>query len=75
MEEALRLLLAASAISLVIYTFQYGISRLTHGRKLPLPPGPKGWPILRNLFDLSTDSPWETAAEWSKTYGEERSSA
>ena len=38
--------------------------------RLPLPPGPKGWPILGNALDMPTKRPWEKYHEWSKTYGE-----
>ena len=36
---------------------------------LPLPPGPKGLPIIGNLLDVPTMSPWKTFHEWSKLYG------
>jgi len=38
-------------------------------RRLPLPPGPKGWPIIGNLFDIPKGNAWETYAEWGKVYG------
>jgi len=34
-----------------------------------LPPGPKGWPIIGNLFDMPPDYPWLTYAAWGKTFG------
>ena len=36
---------------------------------LPLPPGPKGYPLIGNLFDMSVDKPWVAYDEWRKTYG------
>ena len=48
--------------------------RLNKGRErnpngLPLPPGPKGYPLIGNLFDMPTDKPWVVYDEWRKTYG------
>jgi len=37
---------------------------------LPLPPGPKGYPLLGNLFDMPIDKPWLVYDEWRKTYGD-----
>ncbi|KAF9044301.1 cytochrome P450 [Panaeolus papilionaceus] len=37
---------------------------------LPLPPGPKGYPIIGNLLDMPTEKAWLTYHEWSKTYGD-----
>ena len=36
---------------------------------LPLPPGPKGYPVIGNLFDMPDDKPWVVYDEWRKTYG------
>ena len=35
----------------------------------PLPPGPKGYPLLANLFDVLVDKAWLVYDEWRKTYG------
>ncbi|KAF9026329.1 cytochrome P450 [Hymenopellis radicata] len=37
-------------------------------RRRFLPPGPKGWPIVGNLFDLPSQKEWSTWAQWSKQY-------
>lgn len=37
-------------------------------RRLPLPPGPKGYPIVGNLFDMPHDLQWEKYFDWSKKY-------
>jgi len=50
------------------------LSRLLRDRgnnpnRLPLPPGPKGYPVIDNLFDLTADKLWKVFDKWSKTYG------
>ena len=35
-----------------------------------LPPGPKGYPIVGNLFDLPATHAWERFGAWGKQYGE-----
>ena len=36
---------------------------------LPLPPGPKGYPLIGNLFDMTVNKSWVVFDEWRKTYG------
>jgi hypothetical protein len=36
---------------------------------LPLPPGPKGYPLIGNFFDMPIDKPWLVYDEWCKIYG------
>ncbi|PPQ64455.1 hypothetical protein CVT24_008465 [Panaeolus cyanescens] len=35
-------------------------------RRLPLPPGPTGWPIIGNVFDMPPNSEWEAFQRWGK---------
>jgi hypothetical protein len=36
---------------------------------LSLPPGPKGYPLIGNLFDMPAHNSWIVYDEWRKTYG------
>ena len=36
---------------------------------LPLPPGPKGYPLIGNLFDMPAQKSWVVYDEWGKIYG------
>lgn len=37
----------------------------------PLPPGPRGYPIIGNIFDMPSllDQTWLTFAKWGEQYG------
>ncbi|KAH9830993.1 cytochrome P450, partial [Rhodofomes roseus] len=37
--------------------------------RLPLPPGPRGLPLLGNALQIPTDRSWLVFAEWARTYG------
>ena len=43
--------------------------RIKHRSRLPLPLGPRGHPIIGNLFDIPTYKSWEAFDEWFKIYG------
>jgi hypothetical protein len=49
---------------------QWNKGRIPNPKGLPLPPGPKGYPVIGNLFDMPIDKPWLIYDEWCKTYGE-----
>jgi hypothetical protein len=36
----------------------------------PYPPGPRGWPLIGNIFDMPHIKPWLTFTEWGQKYGE-----
>ncbi|RXW24976.1 hypothetical protein EST38_g887 [Candolleomyces aberdarensis] len=44
--------------------------RSRNPRRLPLPPGPKGLPLLGNIFDLPQIVPWEGYDKLCKEYGD-----
>ena len=37
---------------------------------LRLPPGPRGYPLVGNFFDLSSTQVWKQFGAWGKQYGE-----
>jgi hypothetical protein len=55
-------------ISVAVYLL---VSLQDHRRRrgCPYPPGPRSWPIIGNLFDIPTQSPWLAYADMSKKYG------
>ena len=36
---------------------------------LPLPPGPKGLPVIGNVLDMQYPEMWEAARKWGEKYG------
>ncbi|KAJ7726441.1 cytochrome P450 [Mycena maculata] len=38
-------------------------------KSLPLPPGPKGWPLIGNVLDMPKSHAWKTFARWGDLYG------
>lgn len=60
-------LLAAIWLCVVLILWRY--SRKVKPSRLPLPPGPKGLPVIGNLFDFPNDKPWLVYDRWFKQYG------
>ena len=60
--------LAALFFGVVLFK-QLKRSRDGNPNGLPLPPGPKGYPLIGNLFDMPVHEPWVVYDEWRKTYG------
>jgi hypothetical protein len=64
--------LAALLFSVILFRhWQMKKGRYSNQNGLPLPPGPKGYPLIGNLFDMPVDKPWIVYDEWRKTYGKD----
>lgn len=62
--------LLASGLAIVWWLQKYLRQRAANPNRLPLPPGPKGYPIIGNLLEFPTVKPWLVYDKWFKTYGE-----
>lgn len=60
------LLLDLWVVGLALATYRY----LSRRNGPPLAPGPPGYPLIGNLFDMPTTNGHITYTEWAKRYGE-----
>lgn len=64
----------ASALTPVDLAFAalavYLLGQLLNKRRLPLPPGPKGLPLIGNVLDMPQAKESEVFTEWGKRFGE-----
>lgn len=56
--------------SLVLFAALCIIRRVQHSSNVPLPPGPKGFPLLGAALSIDASKPWFTYFQWRKLYGE-----
>ncbi|KZO94968.1 cytochrome P450 [Calocera viscosa TUFC12733] len=58
-----------AALCALVLVLLFGWRHLERG-KLPLPPGPKGYPVIGNLLDLPKENDWLVYSDLQKTYGD-----
>jgi len=62
------LVLVCSVFTIIL--FYIGIVRRSNARKLKLPPGPPGHPLIGNLLDIPKEHLWIQANVWARLYGD-----
>ncbi|KAK7676908.1 hypothetical protein QCA50_020164 [Cerrena zonata] len=66
----MELILAFPVLCFSVLLLQW-LRRVLNARsRLPLPPGPRGYPLIGNLLDIPKVMPWKAFGEWSKVYGD-----
>ncbi|KAJ3520043.1 hypothetical protein NMY22_g12920 [Coprinellus aureogranulatus] len=65
-----RLALLAGTISAAWIVKAILSRRRRNPRRLPYPPGPKGWPIVGNMFQVPKNRPWEGYHALCQQYGD-----
>ena len=65
--ESVSILFVAAVLSAFVQIFLDWKKGRTRG--LPLPPGPKGWPIIGNMFDVPASQPWMAYQSLAVEYG------
>lgn len=60
-------LLDAAAVLVALILFNRLFSKKRQG---PLPPGPKGLPLIGNMLDMPASHEWRTFAQWGERWGE-----
>ena len=61
--------LAALCFGCIMLFRQLRRGRNNNPNGLPLPPGPKGYPLIGNLFNMPLNKAWLVYDEWFETYG------
>ncbi|KAH8103709.1 cytochrome P450 [Phellopilus nigrolimitatus] len=65
------LLHAVAPLCVLLFLWMWLVRRKhSSARGFPYPPGPKGLPLLGNVFDMPGSEEWERARQWGEQYGE-----
>ena len=56
-------------LATVVLILLYLKRKIHSSSHLPLPPGPKGLPVIGNLLDIPTRFEWQIYHKWSKEFG------
>ncbi|KAI5121914.1 hypothetical protein M0805_000243 [Coniferiporia weirii] len=60
---------SAAALSCVVLFVGTWLARRNRAARAPYPPGPKGLPLVGNIFDMPDSEEWEKARQWGNQYG------
>ncbi|KAG6845597.1 hypothetical protein H0H87_006650 [Tephrocybe sp. NHM501043] len=54
-----------------VFTGAFILGKLARrgARQAPLPPGPKGYPLIGNVLDMPSKQEWVTFSQWGERYG------
>ncbi|KZT71135.1 putative monooxygenase [Daedalea quercina L-15889] len=66
---ALQVFQSGPLVAALLALVAYFASQATRTRRA-YPPGPRGWPIIRNLLQIPQDNPWFAYSAWADTYGD-----
>jgi hypothetical protein len=63
--------ISSLGVALLVIAASFVVHRKRRNTRLPYPPGPKGYPVIGNVFDIPQDVPlWKAAVLMGKTHSE-----